>query len=396
MMQGLLGPMDDPQSAGLLSLGLRLMSTPGNFGSALGSAGLGAMGDMQQARQMQQRNKQAEQQALMQKLQMEQILEQARRQKEADALRAAAEQRRGSYLDSINPSAGPSMPMNPAAAMSAGLNASEIEQLSPASAKPIIVGDTVLDPRTFKPLYQAPQKAEKLPEALRALAAVYGEGSPEYQQAARQYASKLTTHQPGVSVSYGAPVPFQLPDGSTGYAQPGNKPGAMPQTMTGPDGKPLIKPAEDKALTEGQAKALAFSSRMLAADKTLGELSRAGVNVSTPGADAGYGVGAVVNAVQGEKQQMLDQAKRDFINATLRRESGAVIGRDEFVNADKQYFPQIGDSRPVIEQKARNRRSAIEGVRADVPKSKQGEVDRISGTSPKSAVDAALEKYGQP
>jgi hypothetical protein len=67
------------------------------------------------------------------------------------------------------------------------------------------------------------------------------------------------------------------------------------------------------------------------------------------------------------------------VNAVLRRESGAVISPEEFANAERQYFPQIGDSRPVIEQKARNRRAAIEGMRADVPKSRQGEVDRISG-----------------
>jgi hypothetical protein len=270
--------------------------------------------------------------------------------------------------------------------------------LQPKPADYKVVGDSLVSvgPQGVKEAYRAPQKPVAMPEALRALAAVYGEGSPEYAQAARQYAQKLTTHQPGVSVTYGSPVPFQLPDGSTGYVQPGNKPGAAPQVMSGADGKPIIKPTEEKALTEGQAKALAFSARMLSADKTLAELSRKGVNVSVPGSDAPFGVGTAVNAVQGEAQQMLDQAKRDFINATLRRESGAVIGKDEFINADKQYFPQIGDSRLVIEQKARNRRAAIEGVRADVPKNKQGEVDRISGGTPKSAVDAALEKYGNP
>ena len=141
----------------------------------------------------------------------------------------------------------------------------------------------------------------------------------------------------------------------------------------------MQKPPEtEKPFTEWQAKAMTFSSRMLAADKTLATLSREGTDTSIPGSRADYGVGAVVNMFSPPEQQMLDQAKRDFINATLRRESGAVISPAEFENGDKQYFPQIGDSRLVKEQKARNRRIAIEGIRADVPKAMQPEVDRIS------------------
>lgn len=57
--------------------------------------------------------------------------------------------------------------------------------------------------------------------------------------------------------------------------------------------------------------------------------------------------------------QKFEQAKRDFVNAVLRRESGAVISEEEFANADQQYFPQPGDSPQVIEQKRRNRENAV-------------------------------------
>ena len=53
--------------------------------------------------------------------------------------------------------------------------------------------------------------------------------------------------------------------------------------------------------------------------------------------------------------QKFDQAKRDFINATLRRESGAAIAPSEFENAEIQYFPVPGDSKDVLEQKRKNR-----------------------------------------
>jgi hypothetical protein len=58
-----------------------------------------------------------------------------------------------------------------------------------------------------------------------------------------------------------------------------------------------------------------------------------------------------------------DQAKRDFVNAILRQESGAVIADSEFANAEKQYFPQPGDDPATIEQKRRNRETAIKAIR---------------------------------
>jgi hypothetical protein len=142
--------------------------------------------------------------------------------------------------------------------------------------------------------------------------------------------------------------------------------------------------SKDKPLTESQAKALAFSARLEASDRILAELDSAGTTVSNPGSRSA-GIGPVINAMQGESQQRLDQAKRDFINAQLRRESGAVISPEEFDNADKQYFPQIGDSPAVIKQKAANRHVAIGGMRADVPASRQGVIDEVSraGEKPK-------------
>lgn len=44
--------------------------------------------------------------------------------------------------------------------------------------------------------------------------------------------------------------------------------------------------------------------------------------------------------LQSAERQKFEQAKRNFVNAVLRNESGAVIADSEFKNADKQYFPQ--------------------------------------------------------
>ena len=68
------------------------------------------------------------------------------------------------------------------------------------------------------------------------------------------------------------------------------------------------------------------------------------------------------NYLQSPEYQQYKQAKEDFINAQLRRESGAAISQSEFDKADRQYFPQPGDSAAVIEQKRKNRQLAVEGM----------------------------------
>lgn len=119
-MPGLLDITDDPNTAGLLSLGLRLMSTPGKFGTALGQAGLGAMGDVQQARQMMEQRKLREQQAKMQGLQMQSLeqqladaqraREEAQRQAERDdAFRRSIPSPQGQALQSLGADASPTL-----------------------------------------------------------------------------------------------------------------------------------------------------------------------------------------------------------------------------------------------------------------------------------------------
>lgn len=182
---------------------------------------------------------------------------------------------------------------------------------------------------------------------------------------------------------------FVLGDPRTGTVQP----------VLGPNGQQMRGKTGDKPLTEGQAKAVAFASRMENSEKVIGDLAKQGVNASVPGSRLPL-VGDVISAAQPAERQMLDQAKRDFINSVLRRESGAVISDAEFANAERQYFPQVGDSKQVIEQKKRNRRVSIDGMRADVPQASQSKVDEISGVSgaPKKGevVDGYRFKGGDP
>lgn len=120
-------------------------------------------------------------------------------------------------------------------------------------------------------------------------------------------------------------------------------------------------------LNDVQAKSLQFGSRMQMSNDILDSLAAQGINKSVPGSNAGWGIGTAINIAQSPERQQLDQAKRNFLTATLRRESGAVIGASEMADGDKQYFPQVGDSAAVIDQKRQNRLLAMQGILAEVP-----------------------------
>ena len=176
-----------------------------------------------------------------------------------------------------------------------------------------------------------------------------------------------------------------------------------PFEVTGEDGKPVLvqqdkqgnirpvqgyqpKQGASKPLTEGQAKAALFGSRMQAAEEIFNELADKGVTTSIPGARAGYGVGTAISAMQPGERQRLDQAKRDYINAVLRRESGAVISEPEFDNAELQYFPQPGDTLAAKAQKKANRQLATRGILAEVPDSANRVKTIRAGDKPADAV----------
>lgn len=121
-------------------------------------------------------------------------------------------------------------------------------------------------------------------------------------------------------------------------------------------------PSQAEKQTDGQANAALYASRMREAENILSkpEVQAASMDrMQIAKSKAPLGIG---NSLVTKEYQMADQAKRDFINATLRRESGAAISPSEFDNAEKQYFPQPGDKPEVLSQKAANRKTAMEGI----------------------------------
>ncbi|MCO5358422.1 hypothetical protein [Acidovorax kalamii] len=154
--------------------------------------------------------------------------------------------------------------------------------------------------------------------------------------------------------------------------------------------------AGKKPLNDTQAKALQFGSRMQQAGQNLDALASNGA--TQPGyikraADV-VGAGALANWTQNPQQQQVEQSQRDFVNAVLRRESGAAISNSEFDNARQQYFPQPGDDAKVIEQKRRNRELATRGVLAEVPDSEKRVQQVTAADQPPQQPQRAVSRTG--
>jgi hypothetical protein len=110
-----------------------------------------------------------------------------------------------------------------------------------------------------------------------------------------------------------------------------------------------------KPQTQAQSKVHGFADRLAQSNRTISEL---GANFTSKIA---FG-GSLPNILQSSDRQAYEQAKRNFVNAILRQESGAVIADSEFASAEKQYFPVAGDKEKNILQKAQNRNTVINNL----------------------------------
>lgn len=112
-----------------------------------------------------------------------------------------------------------------------------------------------------------------------------------------------------------------------------------------------------------QAQAATFARRIEQAEKNFQDLESKGYNRAS--VKQGLLSAIAPGAFQPENLKLQEQAERNFINAVLRRESGAAIADSEFKNAEAQYFPRAGDTPEVIRQKAENRQSVLAGLQSE-------------------------------
>ena len=119
---------------------------------------------------------------------------------------------------------------------------------------------------------------------------------------------------------------------------------------------PNISSVTNKPLTDAERSAQGYANRATEADSIIDR-----VGAQFTGAVSYLGQ-VLPNILKSSERQEYEQAQRNFVNAVLRRESGAAIAQSEFDNATKQYFPQPGDSKEVIAQKDRNRAIVIQSL----------------------------------
>lgn len=112
----------------------------------------------------------------------------------------------------------------------------------------------------------------------------------------------------------------------------------------------------DKDLSSSQYVAAGYADR-------IGQANHIIESVGSQFTGTGSYVGQYLpNILKSDDRQKFEQAERNFINATLRRESGAAIAESEFKSARKQYIPQPGDSQAVLNQKRMNRETIYKNM----------------------------------
>lgn len=262
-----------------------------------------------------------------------------------------------------------------ASAYNPALQAAGIRKLTEGPIK-VGVEDTLIDPVTMKPIFTGAGKP-RAPVSVGNYLVDPTTGKVIFQAPEKPTAGQVVERDDGTF----------LIDTRTGQAKP----------VMGAGGQPLM--GGGKPLTETQSNAVAFGARAIAANKIASDLEDKGVTntgiirtiaggivgqAPIVGEKLEQGVRSVFNPIpsvlggpSGEQQQV-DQARRNFISAVLRKESGAAIAPSEYANEEKKYFPQIGDTQKTIEQKQEARRLAIKALEAQAGPSGTRQINKIT------------------
>jgi len=154
----------------------------------------------------------------------------------------------------------------------------------------------------------------------------------------------------------GEPKPVTLPDGSQAFMQ-------FPKG----GGAPVLVQGAFPAAGDSEQMAAGYGERMAESEKiirSVGEKGNPTVATSIAGSVLPGSAGRYVQSkVMTNEQQMHRQAQEDWVRAKLRKESGAVIADEEMEREIATYFPKPGDTQQVIQQKAKARETAIQGMK---------------------------------
>lgn len=119
-----------------------------------------------------------------------------------------------------------------------------------------------------------------------------------------------------------------------------------------------------KPLTEGQSKDAVFSTRARGALQILDPIDRALASAVDRVAGS---VPVAGNYLTSEQYQKANNAGKEFLQAILRKDTGAAITKEETAEYGDVYLPRPGDSDAVIAQKRQARSRALAAIEAGMP-----------------------------
>lgn len=250
--------------------------------------------------------------------------------------------------------------MDPRAAIQAAL--------APQQADNVVVNNRLVNRQTGEVVadFSAAEAAEDVPTAVKSLqiraeAGGLKPGTPEYQEfMLRGGANK------GIALQVG-------PDGTVSFAQGG---------------------AELKPLTETQSKSATFAVRAEGALPILDQNDTALTSRAQRAAE--FDPTGLARELQTPEFQAAKQAGDEFLQAILRKDTGAAITKQEQDLYGKTYLPQPGDSEEQILQKRQSRRRALEalkaGMSADAILAQEQALER-SGDTPQPPAGAATHRF---
>lgn len=186
-------------------------------------------------------------------------------------------------------------------------------------------------------------------------------------------------------------------DGSEVAVQWDSSTGAWVPLNAPQGGNAVGGPAKLK-LTELQSKQIGFARRMDDSDKIIGRLETEGYDPTDLSDGLAREGGVVGNYFVSEEGQQYVTAARDWIAGTLRLDSGAAVPEEEFWRYFRTYFPQPGDAKSVVAQKAKQRASVRLGMQEasggyiDAARDRDAETDQ-GNSKQKPTVEELLKKY---
>lgn len=188
-------------------------------------------------------------------------------------------------------------------------------------------GTTVFDPNSREAVFAAPEKAEAKPAGIQ-----------EYEYA-KQQGFPGTFQDWEASKKGGMSLQVDPTTGEVTFQQGGN-----------------IKP-----MTEAQSKDTTFATRAAGA---LPLVDKFGDALTSLPESAGGQVPVIGNYMKSPEYQQAEQAGKEFLQAILRKDTGAAITAGETSEYGSVYLPRPGDSPELLAQKKSSRARALEALKA--------------------------------